>query len=112
MLISPSTNPFADADPHDISLAAGDGSLRKPLADTLKSLLGDDGMITGRTDALEARMDRLETDRLALDRRMEKVEANYLRQFTALDTMVAQMSSVSSFLTQQLAMLPNYSQSS
>lgn len=100
-------------DPQAVQRLLGDeGSLRKPLADTLKSLLGDDGMITGRTDALEARMDRLETDRLALDRRMEKVEANYLRQFTALDTMVAQMSSVSSFLTQQLAMLPNYSQSS
>ena len=43
---------------------------------------------------------------------MEKVEANYLRQFTALDAMVAQMSSVSSFLSQQLATLPSYSQSS
>ena len=68
-------------------------------------------MISDRTKALETRQDRLANDRLALDRRMDKVQANYLRQFTALDAMVAQMSSVSSFLTQQLARLPNYSQS-
>jgi flagellar hook-associated protein 2 len=90
-------------------LLGDEGSLRKPLAGALKSWLGDDGMISGRTEALESRMDGLESDRLALDRRMERVEANYLRQFTALDTMVAQMSSVSSFLTQQLAQLPTYS---
>jgi flagellar hook-associated protein 2 len=99
-------------DPQAVQRLLGDeGSLRKPLAGALKSWLGDDGMISGRTEALESRMDSIEDNRLALDRRMEKVEANYLRQFTALDTMVAQMSSVSSFLTQQLARLPTYSQS-
>ena len=99
-------------DPQAVQRLLGDeGTLHTPLAGALKSWLGDDGMIKGRTDALEARKDRLENDRLALDRRMDKVRANYLRQFTALDAMVAQMSSVSSFLTQQLARLPNYSQS-
>ena len=99
-------------DPAALQRLLGDeGSLRKPLAGALKSWLGDDGMISDRTSALETRIDRIESDRLALDRRMDKVQANYLRQFTALDAMVAQMSSVSSFLTQQLARLPNYSQS-
>lgn len=100
------------ADPAAVQRLLGDeGTLRAPLAGALKSWLGDDGMISDRTEALETRMDRLQDDRLALDRRMEKVQANYLRQFTALDAMVAQMSSVSSFLTQQLARLPAYSQS-
>ena len=100
-------------DPQAVQRLLGDeGSLRGPLAGALKSWLGDDGMISDRTEALQSRMERLESDRLALDRRMEKVEANYLRQFTALDAMVAQMSSVSSFLSQQLATLPSYSQSS
>lgn len=90
-------------------LLGDDGTLRAPLAGALKSWLGADGMISDRTKALETRQDRLADDRLALDRRMDKVRANYLRQFTALDAMVAQMSSVSSFLTQQLARLPNYS---
>ncbi|MGJ4730678.1 flagellar filament capping protein FliD [Luteimonas sp. SDU101] len=100
-------------DPAAVQRLLGDeGTLRAPLAGALKSWLGDGGMIGDRTEALETRMDRLKDDRLALDRRMDKVQANYLRQFTALDAMVAQMSSVSSFLTQQLARLPNYSQSS
>ena len=92
-------------------LFGDDGTLRTPLAGALKSWLGTEGMISDRTGALETRMDRLKDDRSRLDLRMEKVRANYLRQFTALDTMVAQMSSVSSFLTQQLARLPDYSQS-
>lgn len=98
-------------DPAAVQRLFGDeGTLRTPMAGALKSWLGDEGMISGRTEALETRIDRLKDDRSALDLRMEKVKANYLRQFTALDTMVAQMSSVSSFLTQQLARLPDYSQ--
>ena len=98
-------------DPQAVQRLLGDeGTLRQPLTDALKSWLGKDGMISDRTEALQTRMDRLGNDRRALDLRMEKVQANYLRQFTALDAMVAQMSSVSSFLSQQLARLPNYSQ--
>lgn len=100
-------------DPQAVQRLLGDeGSLRAPMADALKAWVGDDGMIGGRTDALKSRMDGFESDRMALDRRMDKVQANYLRQFTALDAMVAQMSSMSSFLSQQLARLPTYSQGS
>ena len=95
-------------DPDALVRMLGDeGSLRMPLKDSLKSWLGDDGLIKGRTEALDTRLKRLETDRESFDRRIERVQANYLRQFTALDAMVAQMSSTSSFLGQQLAQLPN-----
>lgn len=95
-------------DPEAVVRLLGDeGSLRQPLKDSLKSWLGDDGLIKGRTQALDSRLKRLQDDRASFDRRIERVEANYLRQFTALDAMVAQMSSVSSFLGQQLAQLPN-----
>lgn len=95
-------------DPDAVTRLLGDeGSLRQPLKDSLKSWLGDDGLIKGRTEALDTRLKRLETDRESFDRRIERVQANYLRQFTALDAMVAQMSSTSSFLGQQLAQLPN-----
>lgn len=95
-------------DPEAIVRLLGDeGSLRQSLKSSLDSWLGDDGLIKGRTEALNTRLDRLGTDRESFNRRIERVEANYLRQFTALDAMVAQMSSTSSFLSQQLAMLPN-----
>jgi flagellar hook-associated protein 2 len=40
-----------------------------------------------------------------VDLRMEAVEARYRAQFTALDTLLAQMQTTGDFLTQQLAAL-------
>ena len=37
---------------------------------------------------------------------MEQIEARYRRQFTALDSLLAQLQSTSSYLAQQLANLP------
>lgn len=93
-------------DPDAVARLFGDeGGLRQPLKDSLKSWVGDDGLIKGRTEALDSRLKLLKTEREAFDRRIERTEANYIRQFTALDSMVAQMNSISSFLTQQLSTL-------
>ncbi len=98
---------IAEAPEAVVRLFGDEGSFQQPLKDSLKSWLGDDGLIKGRTEALDTRLKRLEADRESFDRRIERVEANYLRQFTALDAMVAQMSSTSSFLGQQLSQLTN-----
>jgi flagellar hook-associated protein 2 len=91
------------ADPLAVDRIFGDeGSLGVRLRDSLSSIVGDDGLIEGRTDALTARLKALTTQREAFDARMERVEAAYRRQFTALDGLVAQLSSTQSFLTQQL----------
>lgn len=96
------------ADPEAVQRLMGEeGSLQQPLAGALKSYLGDDGMIKSRTKALDARLESLESQRENFDRRIENVRAAYMRQFTALDTMVAKMSSTSSFLAQQLGQLTN-----
>ncbi|HEU4775087.1 MAG TPA: flagellar filament capping protein FliD, partial [Lysobacter sp.] len=57
------------------------------------------------TDALNSRLKSLKTEREMFDRRINDVEARYTRQFTALDMMVSQMQSTSSFLTQQLSQI-------
>lgn len=91
------------ADPLAVDRIFGDeGALGVRLRDSLSSIVGDDGLIEGRTDALNARLKALTTQREAFDARMERVEAAYRRQFTALDGLVAQLSSTQSFLTQQL----------
>ena len=79
------------------------GTLSTALRGTLEAYIGDDGLIDDRTESLNNRMDRVADQREALDRRMESLEARYRRQFTALDSMMAQMQSTSSFLMQQLA---------
>jgi len=71
----------------------------------LESVLSSDGSLSSRTEALnrQARESGLERD--AVDRRMETVEARYQAQFSALDRLLAQLQSTSSFLTQQLSAL-------
>ncbi|MFZ5757650.1 MAG: flagellar filament capping protein FliD [Pseudomonadota bacterium] len=77
------------------------------LGDELKSLVdkyaGTDGLIGARTAALNQRMRDLDKRTSALDIRMESVEARYVRQFSALDTLIGQMNSTSTWLSQQLS---------
>lgn len=68
-------------------------------------LLGSGGLIQGRTDSLDRRMDGIEDRRVDLQRRMDRMESRLRAEFTALDTMVAEMQSTGDFLSQQLANL-------
>jgi flagellar hook-associated protein 2 len=96
------------ADPTAINRVFGEeGSLGKTLRSTLKSYLGDDGMLEGRTDTLNGRLEQLTTQREAFDVRIGRVEEAYRRQFTALDVIMSKMQSTSSYLTQQLAQFSN-----
>lgn len=79
-------------------------------ADQLNSLLdqflGEDSFLTTRTDSLDSQLLDIGDEREKLVRRMDSLEARYMRQFSALDAMMAQMQSTSNFLTGQLASLP------
>lgn len=70
-----------------------------------KTLDADSGTLSGRTAGLDRQIDGLSDELDALDRRMEAVEARYLAQFIAMDTLVAQMQGTSSYLAQQLEAL-------
>ncbi|WP_442684354.1 flagellar filament capping protein FliD [Stenotrophomonas sp. JC08] len=97
-------NPAAAA-----KLLGKDGKLSSSMSSLLKSNLDSTGTLTQRTDALNKQIKRLEKDLDDLDLRMEKVSARYTAQFTAMDTLVAQMQSTSNYLAQQLAGLSNNS---
>ena len=72
-------------------------------------VLDGDGTIESREDALRERLDRIEDQREVLDRRMEAVRERLRRQFDAMDQLVAQLNNTSTFLSQQLSRLPNFS---
>jgi flagellar hook-associated protein 2 len=76
------------------------------LATLADSWLSSDGLIDSRQDGLKARVDDLVDRQIAFERNLERVEARFLAQFTALDGLVAQLQSTSQFLTNQLASLP------
>jgi len=87
------------------ALLGKDGKLSSSLSSVLKSNLDSTGTLTQRTDSLNKQIKKLEKDLDDLDARMEKVSARYTAQFTAMDTLVAQMQSTSNYLTQQLSAL-------
>jgi flagellar hook-associated protein 2 len=80
------------------------------LSSSLKSLLESNldsgkGLLTQRTDTLNKQISKLERELDDLDARMDKAYERYTKQFSAMDTLVAQMQNTSSYLTSQLANL-------
>ncbi len=68
--------------------------------------LDSEGIIETRTAGLNRQIDSIADDREALNERLASLETRLLRQFNALDSLLAQLSSTSNFLTQQLSSLP------
>jgi flagellar hook-associated protein 2 len=56
---------------------------------------------------LSANQKDLDKQRDALDARMQVIQQRYMKQFTALDSMLSQLQTTSSYLTQQLQGLSN-----
>jgi flagellar hook-associated protein 2 len=83
-------------------LFSADDGLAAGLEASLGRLLDDDGLLDGREEGLSARTKSIASQRTALEKRMGDVEARYRAQFVALDAMMAQMQSTSSYLAQQL----------
>lgn len=99
-----------EADPRAVeTLFGGANGFATRLTDSIERMLGDGGQLDGKTDTVNARLQDLTRQETALDRRMESLEARYMRQFTALDSLIAQMNATSSYLTQQLSALSNMS---
>lgn len=66
------------------------------------NLLDAGGMLDNREQSLQARIDDLKDARSNLEFRLTRREAALLKQYSALDTLVAQLNTISSYLTTQL----------
>jgi flagellar hook-associated protein 2 len=71
--------------------------------------LASDGEFAARDERIGTQRRRLEQEQAALEARMLVIQQRYLKQFTAMDAMLAQLQSTSSYLTQQLESLSNLS---
>lgn len=74
----------------------------------VEGFLEPEAALETRSDGLELLIGDLTTQREALDRRMEVVRARLTAQFSALDSLIGQLDSTSTFLGQQLANLPGF----
>ncbi|MDR3220879.1 MAG: flagellar filament capping protein FliD, partial [Candidatus Accumulibacter sp.] len=73
---------------------------------------GSDGLIKTRTEGIQKTSRLIDTQIDTLNTRLTQIEARYRSQFSSLDTLLGQMQTTSSYLTQQLASLGNMSSSS
>ena len=91
--------------------ARGSINFTRGYADQLNTLLDTfleaDGSFDAKMDGLQGRIDNVGEQREDLNRRIEALEIRYRAQFNALDALMAQLQSTSSFLTQQLVGLEN-----
>ena len=88
-------------------LFAGDQGFATRADKLLEGYVGSTGVLTVRTDGLNDSLKRINKDREVLQIRLQALEKRYLAQFNAMDAMVGQMQALGSYLTQQLANLPD-----
>mgnify|MGYP005751639879 CR=1 FL=1 len=89
-------------------LFAGNGTVdgfAKTLETRIKDMLGTDGLLSARTDGINRTIKSFDSRIEAFELRLERVQARYSAQFTALDAAMSSMSTTSAYLTQQLANL-------
>lgn len=94
-------------DPEAVAKLFGseDGVAAKMFAQ-VERRLSSDGAIEGRNSSLKNELKGIEKDKEMTMVRLQQLESRYRKQFTALETLLAQMQATSSYLGQQLANLP------
>lgn len=85
---------------------AGDNGYAARLDDYLDGYVGTKGVLDSRIDGLNTSIKGIEKQRESLQYRMDALEKRYTQQFSGLDGLLSNMQLTSSFLSQQLAILP------
>jgi flagellar hook-associated protein 2 len=102
------------ADNPDIAaqLFTSDNGLAKRFEDVLKDYLAFDGSLSDRVDGANKVLEDIGKQRTQLSSRLTDLEARYRKQFTAMDLLLGQLSATGSYLNQQLANLPGFTDKS
>lgn len=87
--------------------ADSEGGFSTRLDSVLNGFLESGGIIDSIIDGANSSIDRIGDQRDSLERRLEAIEKRYRNQFTALDTLMARMTTTSDYLAQQLDSLAN-----
>jgi flagellar hook-associated protein 2 len=85
------------------ALFGGADGIAARLNAQIDSMLASDGAIATRNTNLADAQQRITDDTQKLDDQMTQVQQRYMAQFTALDSLLAQLQATSNYLTQQLA---------
>jgi flagellar hook-associated protein 2 len=96
-----------DSDPEAVAqLFGSENGVAARMYAQVETRLASGSDLDSRNSSLKRDLDRIADDKEALALRMEQVEARYRKQFTALDSLLSQLQTTSSYLAQQLANVP------
>jgi len=88
-------------------LFSGDAGIAQRVTRASEDFLGGSGMFAASDASIKKTLKSLENEYASTERRIDDKIAAYRAQFVALDRTVAQMSSISTYLSTQLSMLNN-----
>ncbi len=88
------------------ALFTGDTGLMKRLDDKLTPYTQTGGVLQQRLDGLQDTIKSVDTQREALNRRVEQLQDRLLKQFTAMDQLIGQLNQTSGRMAQALSSLP------
>jgi flagellar hook-associated protein 2 len=91
--------------PDVATLFSGTNGVASRLDTQLTDILGTGGLFANSQKTLDTQLKNLDKQQTALNDRMTKLEASYRAQFTALDTLVAQLKQTGNYVNSQLAAL-------
>lgn len=74
----------------------------------ITDILGENAALDSRTISLNQELERIQEEQVRLDQRIESYQERLISQFSAADSLIAQLNSTRDYVTQQLAALaPN-----
>ena len=90
-----------------IEMFTSDNGIATTLDETLEDFVKSDGILDAKVNGLNSTIENIDESLVDLTTRLEKLEQTLTAKFTALDTLVAQLNTTSSFLTTQLSSIEN-----
>lgn len=96
-----------DSDPDAVAhLFGSENGVAARLFAQVDKRLASSGDLESRNTSLKRDLDQISDDKEAVALRVAQIEARYRKQFTALDSLLSQLQTTSSYLAQQLASVP------
>ena len=90
-------------------LFAAESGLATRMTAFVDGFIGTDGSIDSRIEGINSQLTDIGDQRIELDRRASVLEERFVSQFAALDQVVAELNTIGTFLAQNLASLPGFS---
>ncbi|MCV6612683.1 MAG: flagellar filament capping protein FliD [Amphritea sp.] len=100
-------NKAVTADPGSVAqIFSNKDGVATRLTSVLKNYTKYEGIIDGRTTSLNKQLEKITEERVDISRRLKDLESRLYKQFNAMDRNVARFKNLSTYLAEQLKLLP------